>query len=227
MLQVAPEVTIETNEETYQSNFTFLNFQENKDKDDFLFHQRDERYSIIPDTWVLLDSQPTISVFENSKFLLNIWPGPNKLRVHTNGGTQLSSQMGTITNFGGVWFKEELLAKILSIAAVEKVCCITMDTSVEAAMHVHQKDGTVMNFKEYKSGLYYYNPGPKHSNTSGDAYFFLNTVAKNKGNYTRREIEGANRAQAQYKKIGRPSEKEFTDNLQKPDPKLPRYIRQR
>jgi hypothetical protein len=44
MLQVALEVSIQTNEETYQSNFTFLNFQEHMDKDDFLFHQRDERW---------------------------------------------------------------------------------------------------------------------------------------------------------------------------------------
>jgi hypothetical protein len=36
MLQAAPEVSIKANEETYQSNFTFLNFQEHADKDDFL-----------------------------------------------------------------------------------------------------------------------------------------------------------------------------------------------
>jgi hypothetical protein len=108
--------------------------------------------------------------------------------------------MGTVTNFGEVWFNEKSLANILSMAAVRKVCCITMDMSVEAATHVHRKDATVMTFKEYKSGLYYYNAGPKHSNTS-DVYLFLNTVAENKGNYTRREIEGANRARALYKKI--------------------------
>jgi hypothetical protein len=43
------------------------------------------------------------------------------------------------------------------MAAVRKVCRITMDTSVDAAMNVHRKDGTIMKFKEYKSGLYYYN----------------------------------------------------------------------
>jgi hypothetical protein len=121
--------------------------------------------------------------------------------------------MGTVTNFGDVWFNEDSLANILSMAAVRKVCRITMDTSIEAAMHVHQKDGTVMTFKEYKSGPYYYNTAPKQSNTT-NAYLFLNTVAGNKGNYTRREIEGANKARALYKKIGRPSEKEFNDILQ-------------
>ena len=39
---------------------------------------------------------------------------------------------------------------------VSKVCRITMDTEVENAMHVHRKDGTMMAFNEYKSGLYYF-----------------------------------------------------------------------
>ena len=213
MFQVAPEDPVETTDESYHSEFTFLNLQEQTEENNFLFHQKDERYSIIPDTWILLDSQSTVSVLKNSKFLSNIRPSPNKLRVHTNGGTQFSSKMGTVTNFGDVWFNGDSLANILSMAAVRKVCRITMDTSIEAAMHVHRKDGTVMTFKEYKSGLYYYNADPKKSNTT-NAYLFLNTVAGNKGNYTQREIEGANKARALYKKIGRPSEKEFNDILQ-------------
>jgi hypothetical protein len=137
MFQVAPEDPVETTDESYHSEFTFLNLQEQTEENNFLFHQKDERYSIIPDTWILLDSQSTVSVFKNSKFLVNIRPSPNKLRVHTNGGTQFSSKMGTVTNFGDVWFNEDSLANILSMAAVRKVCRITMDTSIEAAMHVH------------------------------------------------------------------------------------------
>jgi hypothetical protein len=213
MLQDAPETPVETTDKSYRSEFNFLDLQEQMEENNFVFHKKDQRYSIIPDTWILFDSQSTVSVFKNSKFLSNIRRSPNKLRVHTNGGTQFSSKMGTVTNFGDVWFNEDSLANILSMAAVRKVCRITMDTFIEAAMHVHRKDGTVMTFKEYKSGLYYYNAYPKQSNTT-NAYLFLNTVACNKGNYTRREIEGANKARALYKKIGRPSKKEFNDILQ-------------
>jgi hypothetical protein len=43
------------------------------------------------------------------------------------------------------------------MAEVSKVCRITMDTSVESAMHVHRADGTLMTFQEYnKLGLYFY-----------------------------------------------------------------------
>jgi hypothetical protein len=99
------------------------------------------------------------------------------------------------------------------MTAVHKVCGITMDTSVKAAMNVHRKDGTIMQFNEYRSGLYYYNAGNNHSSTTQD-YLFLNTVAKNKSTYNRHEIEGADKARALYKKIGRPSEQDYTDILQ-------------
>jgi hypothetical protein len=79
MLQVAPDTPVETADEPYRSEFTFLNLQEQTEENNFLFHQKDERYSIIPDTWILLDSQSAVSVFKNSKFLLNIRPSPKKL----------------------------------------------------------------------------------------------------------------------------------------------------
>jgi hypothetical protein len=127
--------------------------------------------------------------------------------------------MGTVCNFGDVWFNTDSLANILSMAEVRKKCRITMDTSVEASMDVHRQDGSIMKFKEYRSGLYYYDTGlappPTANHSSSTAnYLFLNTVAENKATYTRREIEGADQARALYKKIGRPSEQEFLKILQ-------------
>jgi hypothetical protein len=107
------------------------------------------------------------------------------------------------------------------MAEVRKVCRITMDTSYEAAMNVHCLDGSIMKFLEYCTGLYYYGAGapgePTHSSnptsTNSQDYLFLNTVATNRNMYTRCEIEGADRARALYKKIGQPSEQEFTEIL--------------
>jgi hypothetical protein len=75
-----------------------------------------------------------------------------------------------------------------------------------------------MKFKEYKSGLYYYDatdhtdavPNPSSTN---DNYLFLLTVAGNKESFTWREVEGADKARALYHKIGTPSEREFTEIL--------------
>jgi hypothetical protein len=126
--------------------------------------------------------------------------------------------MGTVCNFGAVWFNTESLANILSMVELRKVCHITMVTSVEASMDVHRRDGSIMKFREYKSGLYYYDTGqptaPDKHSSSPNNYLFLNTVAENEATYTRREIEGADKARALYKKIGRPSEQEFRKIIQ-------------
>ena len=119
---------------------------------EFMFAQT--AVELIPASWILLDSQSTVSVFKNRRLLSNIRPSTRPLRVHTNGGTQISTLIGSVTNFGDVWYNAHSLANILSMAEVRKVCRITMDTSVEAAMHVHRQDGTIMTFKEYTSGLY-------------------------------------------------------------------------
>jgi hypothetical protein len=93
-----------------------------------------------------------------------------------------------------------------------------MDTAVEATMNVHRQDGTIMQFKEYHSGLYYFDTAAQTSTTNIDTstatdYLFLHTVADNKRSYTRRKLEGADKARALYKKIGRPSEQVFSDLL--------------
>ena len=71
------------------------------------------------------------------------------------------------------------------MAAVRKQCRITMDTSVEAAMYVHRRDGTKMKFKEFSSGLYYCNADKSKSSKSAVANYlhhttFVQTVKQNK-----------------------------------------------
>ncbi len=107
-------------------------------------------------------------------------------RAH-NGGMQFCSQMGTVNNFGDVWFNPASLANILSMAEASKVCRMTMDTAVKSAMHVHQADGMLMTFQEYKSGLYFYDAAdssPNSSSKTKDTYLFLHTVAGNKASHT-------------------------------------------
>ena len=114
LLQVGPEASNEeeTNKEAnggdtedtedsapYLSAFTFLNVTD----PEFMFSQHAVP-DIIPDTWILLDSESTASVFKNPHFLSDIRPSPKRLLVHTNGGTQVSSQVGTVKNVGEVWY---------------------------------------------------------------------------------------------------------------------------
>ena len=123
----------EDTNETYVSHFCFVSDQ-----------QLDKRYDIIPESWILLDSESTVSVFKTKDLVSNIRNSKNSLRVMTNGGPQLSSQIATVENLGDVWFNTRSLANILSMAAVRKVGRITMDTTIEPAMNIHRKDGTII-----------------------------------------------------------------------------------
>ena len=81
----------------------------------------------IDPTWILLDSQSTISVFKNKDMLLNIRRSPHVLRAITNGGFQDSNMIGDFPNLGEVWYNEASIANILSLADVTKVFTVTMD----------------------------------------------------------------------------------------------------
>lgn len=91
----------------YQSEFTFLQHNGSTDPD-YNFHQSaGSNFNLIPDTWILLDSQSTVSVFKNKSFLSNIRPSQRTLQVHTNSSTQLSIHIRTVTNFGDVWYNQK------------------------------------------------------------------------------------------------------------------------
>ena len=162
--------------------------------------------------WILLDSQSTASVFNNKSFLNNIRPATesNGIRVYGTGGYQDSHLVGDVKNFGTVWYNEHSLANILSMAAVRKKFRITMDTASEAALIVHATNGKLMKFTEYKSGLYYYDPTTtKSTKKSVNSYSFIQTVEENKSHFTRREIEGADKARRLYRLLGRPNWNKF------------------
>jgi hypothetical protein len=120
--------------------------------------------------------------------------------------------IGDIKNFGTVWYNPKSLANIFSLAAVRKLCRITMDSNVEPALCVHLANGSVMKFSEYKTGLYYHDAAaaaPKTNVAPVIDYSFVTTVVDSKKRFTRREIEGANKARELSKKIGRPSQQQF------------------
>ena len=56
------------------------------------------------------------------------------LKVYTNEVSQVSKMVGSIKEYGEVWYNTESLANILSLAQVRLRCRVTMDTSVEACM---------------------------------------------------------------------------------------------
>jgi hypothetical protein len=76
----------------------------------------------IPNHYVLLDSDSTVSIFCNADLLTNIHDVDEPLYLETNGGGhQVSTQMGTVKDFGPVWYNPESIANVLSLAQVRLV----------------------------------------------------------------------------------------------------------
>jgi hypothetical protein len=132
---------------------------------------------MIDQHWILLDSESTVNILSNHKFLNNIrhCGHTQGLRIPSNGGTQDTHMIGDLPGFGTVWYNAGSLANILSLAAVRKVCQVTMDTLAEAAIVVHKHDGTPLKFTESSNGLYYYDAS-KASKTELADYLFVHSV---------------------------------------------------
>ena len=167
---------------------------------------------IDPDS-ILLDSQSTISVFRNPRMLTNIRRSKHTLRAITNGGYQDSNLVGDFANLGEVWFNENSIANILSLADECNVCRVTMDSGIERSMNVHRLDGSIMQFVEHESGLYVYHPNVTNPPVTG--YSMLSTVAAQKKLFTPRQIRDADTARNLYRMIGRPSAAEFQTILRR------------
>ena len=148
------------------------------------------RSSLINPNWILLDSESTVCVFRNRKFLTNIGESSDGevLKVYTNGGSQESTQVGTLEGFGEVWYNPKSLANILSMAAVRRRFRITMDTQADAAMYIHLPSGEKLRFAEGPSGLYYYNVNNKSALFQHELCF-LSTVEQNKANFRTCEVK--------------------------------------
>ena len=148
--------------------------------------------------------------------------------MHSNGGNFRATKMGTVKGYGDVWYNKNSLANILSFANVRKKFPITVSTGPDdpcPTICVHRPNGSMMKFREISLGLYVYDTDQDNNdtnfivdstnsinNTTCD-YLFLQTVAQNKTHFTPRQIKSANKALILYKRLGRPSQKDFTRYL--------------
>jgi hypothetical protein len=137
-------------------------------------------HSIDP-VWILLDSQSTISVFNNPAMMLtNMRKSAHTLHALTNGGHRDSDMEGDFSNLGIVWYNPLSIANILSLVNVRNVCRVTLDTSSnKPALCVHRLNEGVMKFIEQDSRLYIYDSAArKRTCESVTASAMVSTVAE-------------------------------------------------
>ena len=172
----------------------------------------------LPPSWVLLDSQSTDSVFSNRDLLTDIISAPAPLTTYSNGGSHVSHYRGVYGDFGPVWYNPTSLANILSLAEVSERFRVTMDTADSPSMTVHLPSGP-MTFVKH-NGLFHHDtngstPGSAKDSNVVAPYSFLSTVRDHEAQFTKRELRGAQLARALYRKLGRPSERDFYVLLEK------------
>ena len=165
--------------------------------------------------WVLLDSQSTISILNNTNLLTNIRKcNPDeKVRCYCNRGYQDTDMMGSIKGLGGIYYNPNSLANILSLADVyNKGFHITLDTDIDPAFKIHNTSMGDIKFVRSNNGLHYYDI---ITNNNRKEFSMLQTAQQNKGMFNKRELTAADEAIKMYQTIGRPGYQVFYDSMQR------------
>ena len=192
------------------------------------FSLTQKKLELIDKNWILLDTCSTVSVFCNPDLVHNITdckPGDG-ITVVTNGGSESFKQHGMMRLLPlRVHFNAQSIANIVSLSDIANLegARLTMDTNIARAINLHI-NGTTIHFRECADGLYYYDTSDSNSSNHSNAMpvtpystSFVQTVTANKSLYSRRDIQGADRARELQQQLGWPSDNAFAriinDNL--------------
>jgi hypothetical protein len=118
--------------------------------EEFTFHQSNRK---VNPAWIFLDNCSTTDIFCNKKLLANIHPSDTTLKIHCNAGTKKVKQVGTLKNYGTVWYSNSAIENILSLFQVKRKFPITYDSKNGNEFHVVKPDKHVV-FKESESGIF-------------------------------------------------------------------------
>jgi hypothetical protein len=137
---------------------------------------------------ILLDSQSTMDLFCNRALVDKTYKSRDSMQLKTNAGTMLVSQKATIPGYNKkVWFSTRAITNIVALSNLIQQYRITYYSN-DLTFVVHcEPDKSNMEFRMHKSGLHYYDPRTRKN----ERLSFVNTVAKNKSSFSKRQIKGA------------------------------------
>ena len=161
----------------------------------------------IPQSWLVLDSAATDTVFCNSQLLSDVRTVPIPLNIIGTTGSQQMNLIGEYPGLGTIWLDQHGIANIVSLHQVKKQHHITYDSVTNNEFVLMDADGNVMRFSESGKGLYYYDT----NNHIGIA--LISTIKHNKSSYTDSDYHRALAVRQLQIKIGRPSTKDSRISL--------------
>jgi hypothetical protein len=151
-----------------------------------------------------LDNQSTVDVFANGNMLEDIHQVDDEMVIASNGGSNVTSEMGMLPGYGLVWYDPVGIANIVSLSRVREKYHILFNSNNNIFV-VTKPDGTVFEFKQSESGLYYYNL----ASNKRKGVVMVDTVASKKSRYTNEDYSWAILARQLQIRVGRPSTKDF------------------
>lgn len=77
------------------------------------------RYQYLKEV-ALLDSQSTVDIFCNERYLRNIKKVSDTMYLATNGGVLKCTKQGLLPGYGMVWFDERAITNIISVSKARR-----------------------------------------------------------------------------------------------------------
>ena len=166
-----------------------------------------------PQGAILLDTGATASLIRDRDLLMDISVRKLPLTSLINGGPHLCDYRGIfhgLQQLLSIWYAPDSVGDILALCDVRQLCRVTLDTATEAAFLMHLPSNMVLCFIEHENGLYLLVPSVNPTTKLPIySYSCVSTIADNCAVFTRRELEGANRARQLYRTIRCPSQRKF------------------
>jgi hypothetical protein len=173
--------------------------------DEYTFHQ--SKAHVNP-YWILLDNQSTTDIFCNKALLRNIRDSNKSILIHCNAGTRCVSQVGTLKNYGEVWYNEFVIANNLSLSKMKERYPVKYDSTCGNTFVIVQPTKEVI-FEQSPLGIYYHDT-KNHAIVLTTKDGGIETRKENHEGYAQREYEGAKQARRALGMTGYPSPKDFT-----------------
>ena len=131
------------------------------------------------------------------------------MTLKVNGGTIQTTHKAYVKEYGGVWFDERSITKILALNKVKSKFIVTYGINSDGLLTVHNTSRQDVQFNMHKYGLNYHNTNNYH-------IYLVKTLSNNEADYRKLQLKSAKLAIEIYYKSGHPSHKYF-NNLIKYD----------